>query len=101
VEVDSRVLTNEPGLNLRLARAGLGLTLADDSAVEDPKRGDLVKILGEFTKPYPEIYLYYPQRQHASPTLRAFIDHLPRTKRNNRCVRTQSSTVAHRGAARS
>ncbi len=79
VNVVSRILSNDPELNLRLARAGLGLTLteATDAALGE----GMVKVLENFTKPYPGFYLYYPQRRHVSPALRALIDYLRRQKR--------------------
>jgi DNA-binding transcriptional LysR family regulator len=33
-------------------------------------------VLEEFSTPFPGFYLYYPQRRHASPALRALIDYL-------------------------
>jgi DNA-binding transcriptional LysR family regulator len=31
---------------------------------------------------YPGLYLYYPQRRHVSPALRAFIDYLREARRS-------------------
>lgn len=87
VEVPTRVLTNDPALNIRLARAGIGLTLADRRAVDAVERGELVTVLEEFSTPFPGFYLYYPHRRHASPALRALVDHLKgsaRTKRSRK-----------------
>ena len=81
VDVGSRILSNDPELNLRLARAGVGLTLADHRVMDGLARGELVKVLDEFTTSYPGLYLYYPQRRHAPPALRAFIDYLRRKRR--------------------
>jgi DNA-binding transcriptional LysR family regulator len=82
VDVQARVLTNDPALNVRLARAGAGLTLGDESRVRDGiASGALVPVLEEFSTPFPGFYLYYPQRRHASPALRALIDYLRRTRR--------------------
>lgn len=79
VDVRARVLTNDPGLNVRLALAGSGLTLADESRSRDGiARGELVPVLEEFSTPFPGFYLYYPQRRHASPALRAFVEYLRR-----------------------
>lgn len=36
---------------------------------------DMVQVLERFTKPYPGFFLFYPQRRHVSPALRAFIDY--------------------------
>jgi DNA-binding transcriptional LysR family regulator len=75
VDVRARVLTNDPALNVRLAAAGAGLTLADESRSRDGvARGDLVPVLEEFSAPFPGFYLYFPQRRQASPALRALVD---------------------------
>lgn len=82
VDVSARVLTNDPGLNVRLAIAGAGLTLADEQRSRDGiASGELVPVLEEFSTPFPGFYLYYPQRRHASPALRALIDFLRQTRR--------------------
>jgi DNA-binding transcriptional LysR family regulator len=84
VDVRARVLTNDPALNLRLARAGAGLTLADVRARDDIARGALVPVLEEFSAPFPGFYLYYPQRRHASPALRALAGHVRRMRKDGR-----------------
>jgi len=82
VDVRARVLTNDPALNVRLAIAGAGLTLADESRSRDAlARGELVAVLEKFSAPFPGFYLYYPQRRQASPALRALVDYLRRSKR--------------------
>ena len=80
VDTRARVLTNDPALNIRLARAGAGLTLADNRMREYVTGGELVPVLEEFSTPFPGFYLYYPERRHASPALRALVDYL-RSKR--------------------
>jgi DNA-binding transcriptional LysR family regulator len=81
VEVPARVLTNHPAMNLRLARAGAGLTLADERRIRDESApGELVAVLEEFSTPFPGFYLYYPQRRQASRVLVAFIDYLRNAK---------------------
>jgi DNA-binding transcriptional LysR family regulator len=82
VDVRARVLTNDPSLNVRLAIAGAGLTLADESRSRDAlARGELVAVLEKFSTPFPGFYLYYPQRRQASPALRALVEYLRRSKR--------------------
>lgn len=77
VAVPSRVLTTDPALNVRLAIAGAGLTLADESRSREPlAKGELVAVLEAFSTPFPGFYLYFPQRRHASPALRAFVKYL-------------------------
>ena len=81
VDVKARVLTNDPGFNVRLARAGAGITLADESRTHAGiAAGELVAVLEEFSTPFPGFYLYYPERRQASPALRAFVDYLRRTR---------------------
>jgi DNA-binding transcriptional LysR family regulator len=82
VAVRAQLLTNNPALNLRVARAGAGLTLAsEDRARDDLASGALVPVLEEFSTPFPGFYLYYPQRRHASPALRTLVDFLRRARR--------------------
>jgi DNA-binding transcriptional LysR family regulator len=82
VAVDARVVTNRIPLMLRLAIAGVGLTLGEDEIVRPHvERGELVPVLEEYCTPFPGFYLYYPQRRHAAPPLRALVDYLRRTAR--------------------
>src|SRR6476620_8675486 len=81
VAVRARVLTTDAALLARLARAGAGVTmLLEVNARDDIARGDLVLLLDEFSTPFPGFYLYYPQRRHASPALRALVDYLRRSR---------------------
>ena len=85
VAVPARVLSTDPLVNVRLAREGVGLTLAGDEYARDAiARGELVPVLEEFSTPFPGFYLYFPQRRNASPALRALVDYLRRTKRRTR-----------------
>jgi DNA-binding transcriptional LysR family regulator len=95
VDVRARVLTNDPALNIRIARSGAGLSLAEyDRVREDLARGELVSVLEEFSTPFPGFYLYYPQRRHASPGLRAFVDFLRRTRQDSRAKRSRPTPAA-------
>jgi DNA-binding transcriptional LysR family regulator len=98
-----RVISTDPTVNIRLARDGLGLTIVyEDMVRDDIARGDLVSVLEEFCEPFPGYYLYYPQRRHASPALRALIDHL-RAARSPSGRRRGSGSVpssAARGSTR-
>jgi len=77
VPVPTRVLTNDPGLILRLARAGVGLTMIyEDRAREDIARGELIEVLREFSTPFPGFYLYFPRRRQAPAALRALVEHV-------------------------
>ena len=88
VNVRARVLSTDSAVNIRLARAGLGLAIVYEDQVRDEiARGELVRVLEKFCEPFPGYYLFYPQRRHASPALRALIDHLRRPKRATRTRR--------------
>jgi len=77
VATEARIVTNDLPLMVRLARAGVGLTMLMEEVVRPLlERGELVTVLGEFSTPFPGFYLYYPQRRHTSPALRALIDYL-------------------------
>jgi DNA-binding transcriptional LysR family regulator len=97
VDVRARMLTNDPALNIRLAIAGAGLTLADESrSRKTVARGELVPVLEEFSTPFPGFYLYYPQRRHASPALRALVDHLRASRQKGRAKQSARAAVASR-----
>lgn len=77
VAVPARVLSTDSAVNIRLARAGVGLAIVyEDQVRGEVARGELVPMLEEFCEPFPGYYLYYPNRRHASPALRALIAHL-------------------------
>jgi DNA-binding transcriptional LysR family regulator len=81
VAAPGRVLSTDSAVNIRLARDGLGLTIVYEDQVRDEiARGELVPVLQEFCEPFAGYYLYYPQRRHASPVLRALIEHLRRRR---------------------
>lgn len=82
VAVPARVLSTDSAVNIRLARAGLGLTIVYEGQVrEEVARGELIPVLQDFCESFPGYYLYYPHRRHASPALRALIEHLRAARR--------------------
>ena len=90
VAVPARVLTTDPAINIRLALAGSGVTMAREDRVRDAiMDGQLVPALEEFCTPFPGYYLYYPQRRHASRVLRALIDHIRLWRRSIRGGRSR------------
>lgn len=77
VATPTRALTTDGALLVRLARAGVGLAMVFESRARTLiARGELVAVLEEYCAPFPGFYLYYPQRRHATPALRALIEHL-------------------------
>ena len=99
VEVPSRVLSTDSAVNIRLARAGLGLAIVyEDQVREEVARRELIPVLKEFCEPFPGYYLFYPQRRHASRALRALIDHLlsMRGARRRKAVKKSATAATHR-----
>ena len=92
VAVRARVLATDSAVNIRLTRAGLGLAILYEDQVRDEiARGELVPVLEKFCEPFPGYYLFYPQRRHASPALRALIDHLRAARSPRRSARRRTS----------
>jgi DNA-binding transcriptional LysR family regulator len=82
VAAPTRVLTTDGALLIRLALAGVGLSMVFEERVrEHIARGELVAVLEAFTAGFPGFYLYYPERRHASAALRALIGHLRQARR--------------------
>jgi DNA-binding transcriptional LysR family regulator len=85
VAVPARVLTTDPAINIRLALAGMGVTMVREDRVRSAiEKGDLVPALEEFSPPFAGYYLYYPHRRQVSAGLRAFVDYLRRQTRHRR-----------------
>jgi DNA-binding transcriptional LysR family regulator len=77
VMVDPQVTTNDLRLMLRVALAGGGITFAPrDCMREHFENGTLVPLLEDYLPPFAGFYLYFPQRKHMAPKLRALIDHV-------------------------
>jgi DNA-binding transcriptional LysR family regulator len=99
VAAPGRVLSTDPAVNIRLARDGFGLTIVYEDQVRDEvARGELVPVLQAFCEPFPGYYLYYPQRRHASPALRALIDHLRGARQPTSGRKPDAGTPARRSA---
>lgn len=81
--VEFRISVTGPliGSDLRMRRAacvaGVGIGYFFEGEVADLiASGAVVRVLDDWTPPFPGCYLYYPSRRNQSPPLRAFIDHL-------------------------
>jgi DNA-binding transcriptional LysR family regulator len=73
--VDGPLIVNEPDIAVRAALDGVGIAYLFDHQVRPLiEAGRLVRLLQEWTPPFPGFYLYYPSRRQAPPVLRAFID---------------------------
>jgi DNA-binding transcriptional LysR family regulator len=77
VMVDPQVTTNDLRLMLRVAMAGGGITFATRDCMRDHfDSGALVPLLEDYLPPFAGFYLYFPQRKHMAPKLRALVDHV-------------------------
>jgi DNA-binding transcriptional LysR family regulator len=85
VAVPARVMSTNTAINRRLAKAGLGVTMAfEDNVRDELERGELARVLEKFCQPFPGYYLYYPQRRHASRALRALVTYLRQWRQTKR-----------------
>lgn len=77
VQVDPRVTTNDLSLMINAALAGGGITFGIEACFRPwLERGELVPLLQDYLPPFPGFFLYYPDRRHAPPKLRALVDHV-------------------------
>jgi DNA-binding transcriptional LysR family regulator len=75
--VEGPLIVNEPEIAIRAALDGVGLAYLFDYQVRPfVASGKLVRLLEEWSPPFPGFYLYYPSRRQMPPALRAFIDFL-------------------------
>lgn len=79
VAVQPQVTTNDMLLMVRTALAGGGLTIGiEDTFAPHLARGELVSVLDAFLPPFAGFFLYFPDRRHPPPKLRALIEHVRR-----------------------
>jgi DNA-binding transcriptional LysR family regulator len=77
VAVEGPLIVSEPEIALRGALDGVGLAyLFTHQVGPHVANGNLVRLLAEWSPPFPGFYLYYPSRRQMPPALRAFIDFL-------------------------
>jgi DNA-binding transcriptional LysR family regulator len=75
IDGEGPLILDEPNLMLAAARAGVGIAyLTEWNVAADLAAGSLVRVLEEWTPPFPGLCLYYPGRQHVPAGLRAMID---------------------------
>jgi DNA-binding transcriptional LysR family regulator len=77
VRVEGQLIVNDIALARRAAMDGLGLAyLPDDYAAEALARGELVRVLGDWSPPFPGYHLYYPSRRQQSPAFALLVEAL-------------------------
>lgn len=76
VAVDGPVVTNHADIGIAAALDGLGIAyhFEQDGVGELLAQGRLVQVLADWSITRPGLFLYYPNRQHRSALLSAFID---------------------------
>jgi DNA-binding transcriptional LysR family regulator len=75
IPVAGPFVCDEPEVRLRAAADGLGLAYVfEHEAAPFLASGQLLRVLEDWTPPFPGCFLYYPSRRHMAPALRAFID---------------------------
>jgi len=76
IAVEGPLIANRQDVAVEAALQGLGILYAyDNEGVEQAiERGKLKRILADWSPTRPGLYLYYSNRRHPSPVLRAFID---------------------------
>lgn len=74
--VEGPVISNHQDIVVPAALQGLGILYAynDDGIAEPLERGRLKRVLVDWTLTMPGLFLYYSNRRHVQPALRAFID---------------------------
>lgn len=74
--VGGPVIANHQDIVVPAALQGLGILYAynDDGLSAALERGRLKRILVDWSLTMPGLYLYYPNRRHLQPALRAFVD---------------------------
>jgi DNA-binding transcriptional LysR family regulator len=74
IDGEGPLILDEPNLMLAAARAGFGLAfLSERNVAADLAAGSLVRVLDEWTPPFPGLALYDPGRRHVPAGLRAMI----------------------------
>jgi len=75
VAVEGPLVFDDGGMVLEAVLAGIGLGyVMEERALPYLQTGRLVRVLDDWTPPFPGFYLYYPGRKQASAALAAFID---------------------------
>jgi len=68
VKVEGQLTVNDIAVIKQAALNGVGIAfMPDDIAQPDIDAGKLVRVLADWTPPFPGYYLYYPSRRQQSP----------------------------------
>jgi len=77
IPVTGRLIGSDLQLRLAACLAGVGIGyFFEPEVAQHIAAGRLVRLMEDWTPPFPGCYLYYPSRRNQSPPLAAFVDHL-------------------------
>ncbi len=77
IPVTGRLLGSDLRLRIAACLSGVGIGYFFEAEVADHiAEGRLVRLLEDWTPPFPGCYLYYPSRRNQSPPLKALVDYL-------------------------
>jgi len=92
LDVKGRLTLDNYTLAIQAALAGTGLIYTSHSFVRELiGEGRLIRVLEDWTPPFPGLRLYYPVHRHTSAGLRAFIDLVQQVARSTPSGRTNQS----------
>lgn len=75
--VDGPIVSRDTQVRLAAAEAGVAIGFFIEDEVRDKlAAGALVRVLEDWTPPFPGCYLYYPSRRNPPAPLQAFVDYL-------------------------
>ena len=77
VRVEGQLVYNNLAMRLHAALAGLGLAcIPEDTAAPHIADGTLVRVLDDWSPPWPGYKLYYPSRRHPTPAFTLLVEAL-------------------------
>ena len=77
VRVEGQLVYNNLAMRLHAALAGLGLAcIPEDTAAPHLANGTLVRVLDDWSPPWPGYKLYYPSRRHPTPAFTLLVEAL-------------------------
>ncbi len=77
VRVEGQLIVNDSALALQAALDGLGVAyLPEDNVRAELEAGGLIRVLEDWTPPFPGYHLYYPSRRQQSPAFALLVEAL-------------------------
>lgn len=77
VKVDGQLTVNDIAVIRRATLEGLGIAfIPEDTVQQHMTSGELIRVLADWTPPFPGYYLYYPSRRQQSPAFALLVDAL-------------------------